>query len=838
MMAWFTNVPDVECLFQTSFLGQLRWGTQWPPWQVVGLAVLSAITVYWLYARQLPDVTRWARWILPSLRALAVIATVIMLGQPTLRQRKTIGTPGRVHFAVDVSSSMLVTDDRNDGTSRLRRAAGLIGGDAGQQGWIDRLRSTHQVGVSAFHDGEVVPIGSTDLGSDPASADAGQTMAIRLSQFDGGGTSLNTPLSRFLSDHQIRTRADDDLSAEALTSDDDSDRARQAIVLMTDGRSKDTSAAIETAQRLSSAGIEVFVLGMGAADQRPDFGVTQVSVPESVAADGVLNGSIDVVSRGGKNNPITVSITSADNVVWSQQIVPRRDGVTSVPFQIDVPELADQWSTTGDKNQSAVMQLSARVQSDAENRLVENDGYPFRVIANRNNRRLLVMDGSSRWEIRYLRNLFQRDPNWDVDTRLFGPGTDTPDVARDDSEGAIPATAEAYAEYDAIVLGEIPPDQWTDSDAERLRQYVSRGGGLIVLDGRLDRVMALVEKNLGDILPVKPAYRPPPRFGATTDLDQQSPRIDRPDSIHPEQVAVDFPVFQLADDADLSQRLWPQLPPPQSARAVSTAMDAEVWATIADSKGKRWPWMVTRLFGSGRVIYLASDETWRWRYKVADQIHSQFWNRLLATVMPASYLSDDGYASIGTDRIDYGPEDDITIAARLRNADGQPVADSTVDALLYQDDQLVTVIPMSIDNPDRGTFLATASGLDAGRYDIRLRASGFQDDVLTATSPIWVSDRLSDEWADVSLNEADLSRLADSQPTQSRPPSQGQSAAENRGGYFHESEADRLLEALRPLSSGQVIQKDHALWQSWPWFVLVMSLLTAEWLIRKRVGLV
>ena len=57
------------------------------------------------------------------------------------------------------------------------------------------------------------------------------------------------------------------------------------------------------------------------------------------------------------------------------------------------------------------------------------------------------------------------------------------------------------------------------------------------------------------------------------------------------------------------------------------------------------------------------------------------------------------------------------------------------------------------------------------------------------------------------------------------------------GEYLREEQCDTLIERLAPLSNGQVIESDTVLWQSWWWFLPVVLLLTIEWILRKRFGL-
>jgi hypothetical protein len=57
------------------------------------------------------------------------------------------------------------------------------------------------------------------------------------------------------------------------------------------------------------------------------------------------------------------------------------------------------------------------------------------------------------------------------------------------------------------------------------------------------------------------------------------------------------------------------------------------------------------------------------------------------------------------------------------------------------------------------------------------------------------------------------------------------------GEYLREEQCDALIERLAPLSNGQVIESDTVLWQSWWWFIPIVLLLTIEWILRKRFGM-
>ena len=57
------------------------------------------------------------------------------------------------------------------------------------------------------------------------------------------------------------------------------------------------------------------------------------------------------------------------------------------------------------------------------------------------------------------------------------------------------------------------------------------------------------------------------------------------------------------------------------------------------------------------------------------------------------------------------------------------------------------------------------------------------------------------------------------------------------GQYFREEQVDQIIKLIEPLTAGNVQESETSLLESKWWFALLVLLLTAEWLIRKRVGM-
>ncbi|WP_442505376.1 glutamine amidotransferase [Novipirellula sp. SH528] len=807
-----------------DFLPTIRFAGDLSGGLVLAIALIAASAVMWFYARETRTMAAPYSYLLPALRAAAVALVIFILSGPVWHRREEIGTLGKVTFAIDTSASMAITDSaRSDASeSRVRRATRLLVGTPENPGLVEQLSKTHDIEVIEFNSAAAVPLWSS---SDE------EPLESSLQLIAAG---LRTNLSSAISTASVEGGVEGILPSEKPSQDSDSvdaddpeaSRVRSAIVIISEGRHNLGPSPVDAARRIASAATQVMTLGMGSEEEPIDAGISQVIRPDSVAADGRLSGKLVVKQFGMTGKPLGLRIEHLNKTVWQHTLVPGVEGDIEVPFDFEVEplvELTQEASARGVSRDAVALDLRAIVDSVAGrggfvagagtngNIMADNDSMPFRVAASVRDRRLLILDGSSRWETRYLRNLFGRDPAWRVDSILYGPGTDIPSVTRGDQPGQFPSSAEAISQYDAIILGEVAAEQIKPVDAALIRQFVSRGGGLIVIDGQYQRVRKIVESHLSDVVPI--TY-----VGGDSLVDGGK--------IVPTMVGRDQPMMLLrqTDESDSNKlaEMWARLPEAAYVNQVQAQAGAEVWATSSQPGGKQLPWLVTRLFGSGRVFYFSSDQSWRWRYKLADELHARFWNQVLSAVMQPPYAASDSFVSLGTDRVEYGVGDTSLIRVRLQGPTGKPLGDATVDALLVTADRVVSTVALSIDDPARGTYQGQTPPLEPGEYEVRIRASGFDSTALQATTPIWVGSPDHAELRRVGLDKNALSQIAQA----------------GKGSYFHESSADKLLEQLKPLSSGSIIESDVLIWQSFYWFWVVIALLTAEWLLRKRAGLV
>ena len=105
---------------------------------------------------------------------------------------------------------------------------------------------------------------------------------------------------------------------------------------------------------------------------------------------------------------------------------------------------------------------------------------------------------------------------------------------------------------------------------------------------------------------------------------------------------------------------------------------------------------------------------------------------------------------------------------------------------------------------------------------MRVRIAGVPEGAIKASTAFTVSSNPFGELGRLSCDELLLRQIA----------------KETGGDYYREEDMKRLLDVLGPASDRREKIREIQLWQSYWWFVPIILMLTAEWVIRRVKGLV
>ena len=677
-----------------------------------------------------------------------------------------------------------------DQTSRWRRAEGDLLAPA--SGLLPQLARTHEIELIAVSGSEAETVWDqksvheppTELGIEPL----------------GQATDLSTGIADAMTETLNPSSSPDQPSETA---------ARTAVVLVTDGRHNAGQSPVQTARVMGGQKVPIFTVGFGGRREPPDLAVLEVQHPDMVFQKDRIRGTVVLKDQMPPGRSFVLQIGHGNEVLWQQQMTTQNVSLRRIDFEFSIDDLVEQLRTRFDaqvRHHALPLSLQASIPVlDGETETSNNEST-MRFTAITQSYKLLLIDGRSRWETRYLRNLFQRDEQWHIDTILVGPATDQATLPRGAEPNMFPTDRAALFEYDLIVFGEVPPGTLADYELGWVREFVeNRGGGLIFIDGQRGELRQQNEEILKPLMPV--SWMPGPVDSA-------------PSRLQLTETGLNQSALMLESSSLANERFWQELPAPHRIVPVEALPGTEVFVE-AHVERTKLPVLVTRSFGAGRVLYFAFDETWRWRYKVADRYHQRFWNQVAKWVMQRPFAVSDEYVSLDSGPPSYQNGQPAEIRVRLRGVDGKPVSDATVDALLWQDGRIVSTVTLVPDDAANGLYHGRTSPLTQGEYEVSVRASGFSEEAMKARTGFVVLPPDSGEMRQVACNEDLLQEMA----------------LASGGQFLREEEIGRLPELLEPLSSGHVVESETLLWQSYWWFAAIVILLTIEWTLRKRAGL-
>jgi len=582
---------------------------------------------------------------------------------------------------------------------------------------------------------------------------------------------------------------------------------RLAVVMFTDGQHNHGPSPAEAARVLGARSIPLLIVGVGPERAPDDVAVISVQAPPAVFVEDRLRGEILLRDQLAAGQSFLLKIEAGGRSVWAETLPTEQTARRTVPFEIPVKDLLPRDSAdTGFTRNAIPIELQITAAALSGEHYTNNNNTVFRFQATRQRPKVLIVDGSPRWEYRYLRNMFERDTQWEVNALLAPPPGMTPQMLRGDSTGRFPATREGLFSYHLVILGEVAAAALRVEEWQWLRDFVEvRGGGLIFVDGRLEPLINLAGTPAGGLLPVN--WQGTPLAGADVQL-----------SLTPEGTSAN--ALSLAASSVENETVWNRLPAPLWIAPATPLAGTETLLRATQGARTASP-MVFRRQGAGRVLYLGFDETWRWRYEVADRYHVKFWNQIARWVMDAPYPAADKFVSLDSGPLTHATGDSAELRVQVRDAAGRFLTQARVEAQLFSDGHPVATVPLKGDEGGSGVYRAHTEPLADGRYEVRVRVDGLPPEEMKARTTFVVEPRDNGERVELACNETLLREMAT-----------------NSGGeYLREEDADTLRERLAPLSRGKVIESETPLWPTWWWLCAVVVLLAIEWIIRKRAGM-
>ena len=602
------------------------------------------------------------------------------------------------------------------------------------------------------------------------------------------------------------------------------------IILFTDGQRTKGEEITQASLLAEKRGVPLFLVGVGDNQPKPDVAIGNLKAEQFINIKDHLFFEFTLTANGpGMPKAVPVNLFE---VIDGKRV--RRNEAVKFPTNSKV-RLSVTPDSPGDKRY--VIEVPAQPgESNLKNNVLEHDVH----VADVKRLRVLLIEGTPRYEFRFIKTLLERESekvqdNKAIDLNVYLMSGSKDYFKQDKSAIAEFPGWETLKTYDVVILGDVDPKQFPREQAQfkLLADFVrERGGGLLMIAGQHFAPHAYAGTDLADVLPVTTEgiqQAPQPRAEDPPITTSYLPRLN--------SVGLNHPIFRFVADETENAAVWSKLKPMMwYAKGYRRKLSAEVLAIHPDKlaepgpgtgKDELHPLVLQQFVGAGRVMFFGFDETWRWRFRQEEQRFNQFWIQTIRSLARQRV----GRIELHLDQQVYRRDDPIRITVRFPEDAPAPSKDDIVRVNLERrplatspakapDDTRVETIQLNRKDGTRATYEALLTRTPEGEYRFLLASPIMQGTIPKADATVLAP---KGELEDTTLNEAPLK----------------QAALDSHGGYYTLGNAHQLLDDL---PDGLRVELDQPcpplpLWNHPLMFALVFSLLLGEWILRKRARL-
>ncbi|MDZ4778762.1 MAG: VWA domain-containing protein [Planctomycetia bacterium] len=755
------------------------------PWVTLLLIAMLAGYIVWLYSWERRSAGRWARGLLAGLRIAALGIVLWMLAAWMLSLQRS-GLPYTV-VLIDDSASMATVDQYHDDASEKAVAKYRPADSSAPASRLDVARS-----ILTANDARALKRMSAEqrlrlyaISSAARRIDGDlQELTAQLSALEPAGewSRLGNGIDAVLDDLRGTPPA--------------------AIVLMSDGVNTAGTSLADAAQLARRKGVPLYTVAIGSSEPVRDTEISDLLVDEVVFINDVVNFEFTVTASGYAQQGVAAQLVdvASGNVLAETPLTLAADGV---------PERA---RIAYRPTEEGELELAVRIAPQSDEADAENNAASRTLQVRKDKLRVLMVWWQPSLEFRRLKALLERESTIDLKTVLQDADLE---YAESDKTAlkVFPADRDELRHFDVVLFGDAHPDFLGALALDLLRDFVSeKGGGLAVVAGPRFTPRAYAGRPLEKLLPVDLD----PTAGATTAPATEGfvPRLT--------DLGAASPGCQIADTLSETTAVWEALPPwfwfEPAARARPGARVLLEHPTRLGADGRPLPLVALQFVGAGKVLYQATDESYRWRFRVGDLYFGRYWVQMIRYLGHTRAADEDRIAEIIADRREYRRGESPRLHVRFTDDRQTPTAGDGVSLVVERQGQRVQTLALA-SGATPGSFEGTLQQPAEGKYRVWLSAPA------SPGKPPSVEFRVTPPPGETERIETDVAELQ-------------RVATLTKGKFYTLANVEQLW---RELPSGRQIPVETlppvVLWNQWPVLALVITLLITEWLLRKRKGL-
>ena len=768
------------------------------------VAILAAIVLLSIYLYRRPwGMPFWLRAFLATSRLLVLVLVVATLLEPTAVVIESHTQVRSLPVLLDVSESMSMKDQRKRSEDIASAAVAL--GMVSLEDDTEADRTVMQLDTKQRQ--AIASSSRLDLGKSVLTQSGrkifeslGESLDVSYHAF---GQSL-----RLISDNEVMI-SEDLMGLEAKEQGTSITASLEAvassggippagIVLLSDGIDNAKSQRSEVVlQNLGVRGIPVYTVPIGLTDP-DDVSIRNIVMQEVAYSGDKVPVLVQIQSKGYERRTARLAVLLNDRRV-SSRIVRFAGGLQfeEVDFRVDVYE-------KGAAQIDVIIEPFDDEISTVNNRVSRS----VRIVNEKVN--VLYIEGNARWEYRYLRAILKRDPRINATFIASNVG---PEVARNSPEHIerFPNDREDAFQYDLVILGDVDASFFTDDELRLLEELIrDRGASLLMLCGPMYSPGSYTGTPVQAMLPVR--------------FDTEAGWKKIAESVYPvlTREGRSSLVMTLENEVELNDRIWSRMAPmDQLPPLLSAKPGATVLAVLSDStaRDQSYPLVAWQRYGTGKCMSIASDRLWRLRYRTGDKYHWRVWSQCIQFMTLSRLMGEHKRIRLETDRSVYAVDGQCRLYAHVLDDSFDPVVQPVFEVYVLSIDggqakQLVSLRP---DKSQPGLYEGYFAPPDPGRY--RLEANE-NDQRVSSTTEFQVAD-VRQELIDTDMSLAHLQRIANL----------------TGGASLGIRELSKLSSLVNDRLITTKVRSERPLWDNSLVVLLLVALLGAEWILRRRYDL-
>ncbi|MFC1557480.1 hypothetical protein ACFL5L_05805 [candidate division KSB1 bacterium] len=579
-----------------------------------------------------------------------------------------------------------------------------------------------------------------------------------------------------------------DISAAIRTvADANQSEDLRGILLLSDGVHNLGENPVRSAEQ---AGIPIYTVGIGDPTPQRDVLISNVQANEVAYKDTEIPVTVTVRSFGYSNTSASVIMSENGTILKTELIrLPENNMEHAVTFEYEP-------SDTG------IHRLEISITDQADEISLENNAREFLLKALESKTNILVVSGRPNLDYSFMIRSLEKHENFDVTGVTVRPG--------------------------GLYF----------TDEASIREQVSSSHLFILIDfpvlsapGRLfELIRTEVTENRKPVLFIRGRELPESRIGMYRDILRITDltRLGREEEVYirltPE--ALQHPLFRISEDPDDNSALWNRVPPLFTNPDMPTPAPGSLYLgfvdpvrSLATSFQPDVPLIFINRSGERKTLFFNVYNLWRWKFMaLRDPGMSDVYDKLVEnSVRWLINKEDSKRVRFSTNKEFYTNGEEVIVNAQVYTENFDPVENAEVRVDFRRDGFTMNRILRSI---GEGRYETRLEILEPGEYAFSGEAR-YHERMLGSDNGSFTIGVFSVEMLKTTADSILLAQMSEA----------------SRGRYYKQEEIRGILNELNNETITITDQHNIYIWNELWLLVLIIALLSLEWLFRKRWGL-